>query len=290
MADGSLKATTSASQLTTYSMCPRKYAFTYVWKAEPEFRSIALVTGTLVHGGIDWWFGEKLEGRTPTLEALDRIVEADVLAATLETDGLRWKDGNAEDLERDVKRFLHTYLAEFGEEQVKQIEAPFAVALVDADTGIEVGREMRGFLDLVLVDDRVVELKTSARGWRQDDLARHVQVGAYAYALHHLRGERTTLEVRVIVKLKGTPRVERHTISRGDSEIRWWLRAAADIEAAITRGHFPPAPSMLCGECEYQSQCLGMTEIASRSMREIVVEAETAANDGGPNPRLPDAA
>jgi hypothetical protein len=35
----------------------------------------------------------------------------------------------------------------------------------------------------------------------------------------------------------------------------WWFAAAAEIERAIAAGHFPPQPSPLCGECEYERAC-----------------------------------
>lgn len=38
--------TTSASQLTAYSMCPRLYAMRYVYHVDPEFRSLNLALGS----------------------------------------------------------------------------------------------------------------------------------------------------------------------------------------------------------------------------------------------------
>lgn len=259
-----ISPTTSASQLTAHSMCPRKYACSYIWGLEPEFRSTALITGSVVHAGIEWWFNEKLEGRIPTLDDLDRIIEADVLAATLDDETIRWKGGSAAELEVDAKRYVRAYVAACSDLPVKSMEAPFEVPLVDPDTGVVVGRDIRGFFDLVLADDRVVEIKTAAKGWREDDLARHLQVGAYAYVWSTLHGGPSQIEVHVIVKLKGTPRVERYTIERGEADTRWWLQAAAAIESAIASGNFPPSPSMLCNECEYQSACLKMVGEVSR--------------------------
>ncbi|MFI5297577.1 MAG: RecB family exonuclease [Polyangiales bacterium] len=272
MAEGfKLKPTTSASQLTSYSMCPRKYAFSSVWNVEPEFRSVAMVTGTIVHGGVDWWYGERLAGRVPTFAQLDMIVESDVLATTTDDTTLRWKDGNPDQLEVDAKRLLRAYLTDHGDLPVSAIEHPFRVPLIDPDTGLTVGRDLAGFFDLVLTEDKIVELKTSSRGWREDDLARHIQVGSYAYAYNTMHGGPSQIEVHVIVKLKGTPRVEKYSIERGEADIGWFIQAAAAIESAIAAGHFPPAPSMLCNECEYQSACLRMTHAVN--VRELPANA-----------------
>lgn len=259
MRDLSIPGTTSASQLVAYTACARRYALSYVWQVEPEFKSTALILGSVVHAGIGWWHEEKLAERTPSLEALDRIVEADVLAATLDDATIRWKkDADAASLEADAKRFIRVYLEAYGDLPVKSTEMLFSVPLVDPDTGRVLGRDLKGFFDLVLADDRIVEIKTSAKGWREDDLARHLQVGAYAYVWNTLHGGPSQVDVLVIVKLKGTPRVERYSIERGEADTRWFLQAAAAIEDAIEARVFPPSPSMLCNECEYQKTCLSM--------------------------------
>ena len=259
MRDPRLSPTTSASQLVAFSMCPRKYFLSYILQLDPEFRSTALILGTVVHAGVDWWFEERIAGRTPTFEALDKIVESDVMAQTLDDKSIRWKESSPDALEADAKRFLRVYLTECGDLPVKAVETAFTVPLVDPDTGVVVGRDLRGFFDLVLEDETVIEVKTSGKGWRADDLARHLQIGAYCYVANTLHAAPSPVNVHVIVKLKGTPRVEKYTLERGDAETRWWLHAAAAIEGAIASGHFPPAPSQLCNECEFQSACLKMT-------------------------------
>lgn len=67
------------------------------------------------------------------------------------------------------------------------------------------------------------------------------------------------IEVQVIVKLKREPRVETYTIERGEEQTRWWLAAAREIERAIAAGNFPPSPSALCHECEYETACAAFT-------------------------------
>src|SRR5688572_20236335 len=91
MADLEVPPTTSASQLVSYAMCPRKYAAQYVYGVEPEFTSLPLVLGSVVHSGIEWWFGERLEGRSPTIDQALDVVCADLIAATSGVN-VRWKD------------------------------------------------------------------------------------------------------------------------------------------------------------------------------------------------------
>jgi len=266
MPDQTLPPATSASQLVTYAMCARKYFCTYVAEVEPEFRSLSLVLGSAVHSGIAWYFEQRLEGRIPVTAAAEEIVSADVLALTTDAN-IRWKEQTPEGLELDARRFVRLYLTQYGHLSVKAVEVPFAVPLADPDTGEVLGRELKGYFDLVLDDNRVIELKTSARGWSDDSLARHLQVGAYAFVWNTLHGGPSMLDVHVIVKLKREPRVETYSIERGEPATRWWLQAAAAIEHAIQSGAFPPSPSMLCNECEYGSACLRMTGVVEERPR-----------------------
>ena len=247
---------TSASQLVSYTMCPRKYAFQYVHGIEPEFRSLSLVLGSAVHSAVGWWFTERLAGKTPAVCDAEEIVAADILATTVDAP-IRWKEATPASLEAEARALVRTYLLAKGEIEVTAVEQAFQVDLVDSASGEVLGRPMKGYFDLVLPDDRVVELKTSARGWASEDLSRHLQVGAYAFALQQMRSRPSELEVHVVVKLKREPRVETYEVERGDSGTRWWLRAASEIEGAIASGHFPPKPSPLCRECEFETTCAG---------------------------------
>lgn len=254
MADGGLPATTSASQLVSYSMCPRKYACQYVLGLEPEFTSTALIVGSVVHSGIEWWFGERLLGGSPTIEQALEIVAADFTAATADV-RVRWKDHTPESLENQVRELIRTYLTEHGDLPVVAIEQPFEVDLEDPmDPARTLPRKLRGYFDLVLEDTTVVELKTSAKGWPESFLVRHLQIGAYAFAWNVHHGGPCQLDVHVVIKTK-KPRVEAHRIERGEPGTKWWFEATAAIEAAILAGHFPPSPGPLCMECEFQGAC-----------------------------------
>ncbi len=249
---------TSASQLVTHSMCPRKYAFNYCWGTPPAFRSLALVLGSAVHSALGWYFEQRILGVTPVIAEVEAILSADLQAET-EGKNVRWKDHTPASLEEEGRRLVRAYLAAKADLPVVAVEQAFVVDLMDPFTGEYVGRQMKGFFDLVLDGGRVVELKTSSRGWQEFDLIRHLQVGAYAFAWNSLHGGPSQLEVQVLVKLKREPRVETYGIERGEEHTRWWLAAARDIERAIASGIFPPSPSALCHECEYEAACASFT-------------------------------
>lgn len=254
-----LPPATSASQLVSYVTCGRKYFLQYVEHAEPEYRSLNLVLGSAVHSSIGWYFSERTEGREPTVAGAEDICAIDLEALSMDQP-IRWKKNETPvSLEAEARRLVRTFLDTNSHLSVMKIEERFEVPLVHPKTGETIGRPLRGFFDFVL-EDRILELKTSSRGWSEFDLIRHLQVGGYAFASHVLYPNLPRVEVNVIVKLKGRPRVEKYLVERTPTELGWWLEAAGTIEAAIQSGSFPPSPSPLCHTCEYEKKCQGMTE------------------------------
>ena len=100
---------TSASQLQTWASCGRKYAAKYVLHLAPEYRSTALVVGSVVHSVLGFHYEERRDGRTVSREHLQRIIQAD-LAAEIAESNLRWKDETPESLEAEVTRLVSLYL------------------------------------------------------------------------------------------------------------------------------------------------------------------------------------
>jgi hypothetical protein len=264
MADLELPRTTSASQLVSYAMCARKYAAQYVYGIEPEFTSLSLVLGSVVHSGVEWWFGERLEGRSPTIPSALEIVTVDLIASTAEVN-VRWKDTTPEELSSQARDLVRAYLEERGEMPVAAMEVGFAVELEDPrNEGSFLPRALKGYFDLVLDDNTVIELKTSARAWPESFLERHLQVGAYASVWNALHGGPSQVELHVLVKNK-KPRLDHVRVERGEGHTAWWFGAAKAIEDAILDGHFPPSPGPLCVECEYQRTCARWGDVTGDS-------------------------
>ncbi|MFO0590491.1 MAG: PD-(D/E)XK nuclease family protein [Polyangiaceae bacterium] len=260
-----LPPTTSASQLTSYAMCPRKYYLGYVLEEEAEFRSTSLVLGSAVHGALGWFFSERLQGNRPDAADAERIVTADLLALTA-GEHVRRKTATFASLDEEGRRLVRLYLQTNANLSVAAVEVPFQVDLVHPGTGAVVGRPLRGYFDLVLQDGTIVELKTSSKGWNEEGLARHLQVGAYTYAIDVGEGAWTGLLVHVLVKLVRAPRLETYRVDRTVAGLGWWIRAASEIEDAITAHHFPPSPSPLCLECEHARACARMAPRAARPL------------------------
>ncbi len=246
----------SASQLSTYARCPRKFRYRYLDNAEPEFRGVGLALGSVVHGAAQWWFERKRDGAEPTMKEAMDIVRADFAAAI--HDGLRWGAWTPNDLRTQAERLVRTFIEKFGELHVEATEQRFELSLYDPETGESATRPLVGYFDFSLGAGRVLELKTARSDYTPLDLTTSLQFAAYLMALDQ-QSESAELDLVVLIKNR-VPRIQRIKLHPNARSERWFLRAATDIERSIHAGLFPPAPGFGCASCEYQRRCLGAME------------------------------
>ncbi len=243
---------TSASQLSTYAGCPRRYEMRYVLKLEPAHRGTGLALGTAVHGAVQWFFEERLNVAEPCIEAVLQIFGAD-LAAELARDDIDWKSMTAESLRVMGERLVRTFLEHAAHLEVVLTEVPFELPIIDPVSGAQLPRNLIGYFDMELKNGNVIELKTAKSSYSEVALVTNLQFAAYRTAARYAGVD---VELYALVKNK-TPKVQ-HVVLPHSAEIsRWFNAAAAQIERAILAGHFPPAPGMMCSSCEYRRECLG---------------------------------
>ncbi len=247
---------TSASQLNCYAACPRRYRYRYLDHAEPEYRSVSLALGSAVHSAIGWWYAERRQGRTPSIDEGAEVVRADLSAALNgETRLGRWTEP---DLAFHAEKLVRCFLAEHGDLPVKESEVGFGLELHDPETGEVLPRKLIGYLDFVLDDRRAVELKTARSNYTEVDVAASIQFGTYLRALRELNIA-DELDVTVIVKNK-VPRLQEIRLHPTPAREAWTLATTSGIEQAILSGRYPLAPGRGCAQCEYSGRCLGVTE------------------------------
>lgn len=251
MPPSELPSMTSASQLSTYATCPRRYAYRYVERRAPERRALGLALGSAVHSALQWWFEMRREGGVADVEGVLEIVRAD-LAAALSVGGFAWRAETTESLVAEAERLVRSFLATHAELPVLETEVPFELDLVDPETGEILPRRLIGYLDFELQTGNFIELKTAKRAYSETDLRVGLQFAAYR-TLARYHG--VDVEVLALVRTK-VPRVQ-HVVLPHDAQVsRWFMGAAVRIERAILAGHFPPAPGMACSSCDYRQACL----------------------------------
>lgn len=245
---------TSASQLSTYASCPRRYELRYVLKVEPERRGTGLALGSAVHGGVQWWFEQRAAGEQPDVEQALRIFRAD-LGAGLAYSNIDWRGTTHDQLRQDGERLVRAFLHEHGDLDVRAVEVPYEMAIVDPVTGQHLPRALVGYLDMELASGNIIELKTARAAYSEIALATNLQFAAYRTAGRYAGVD---VEVYALVRTK-TPKIQHVVLPHDHRVSRWFMHAAASIERAILAGHFPPAPSPTsCGVCEFQRTCLGI--------------------------------
>lgn len=144
--------------------------------------------------------------------------------------------------------------------EIVAVEQPFAVPLVDQETGEVLDRDLVGSVDLLERDAEglvVVDLKTAARKYTDLQVEASPQLSVYSYATT-MAGfadqEDLRLRFDVLTKTK-EPELHRYSTTRDLGANRRLFRLASEVIHAVETGVFPPNPRWQCKECQYRSQC-----------------------------------
>jgi putative RecB family exonuclease len=243
----------SASRISLYLQCPRKYAFRYVEQVVVPWKSTALAFGSAVHSALEYFHKERMEGRTPKTDEIASLFVSDWHAQ--QVDDLRFKEGeDANSLRVMGEALVRLYVEGHQDIRVVAVESGFQIPLVEPTTGEVLGPDLKGFFDLILEGDTIVELKTAAKAYDKGSLARHIQLTSYRYAYAQLFKRDATIKVTSLLKQR-KPRIETYEAIRTREDDAWFVHLAVESNRGIEAGIFPPSPSFLCGDCEYAEQC-----------------------------------
>ena len=236
----------SASKITTYLQCPRRYKFRYLMKLAQPWKASALALGSAVHSALESFHQQRVAGRSMTPKSVGELFRIDW--ASEQIDAIRYKESEtSSDLATTGEQLVRLYAAANQNVEVRAAEVPFELPVVE-------GVVLRGLFDVLLADDRVREMKTAARNYDAAMLQRHVQISAYAWAYSVLFGRQAVIEVVAMLKLR-QPRIETHEVTRSAAEQSWFVELAVEVARAIEAGAFPPNPTYACAGCEYAEPC-----------------------------------
>jgi CRISPR/Cas system-associated exonuclease Cas4 (RecB family) len=145
--------------------------------------------------------------------------------------------------------------------EIVAVEQPFAVPLIDQETGEVLERDLVGTLDLLERDAKrrlvVVDLKTSARRYTNLQVEASLQLSVYSYAtglLGYADPDDVRLRFDVLTKTK-QPELHRYWTTRDRAANVRLFRLAAEVLRAIEVGVFHPVVSWQCKECPFRSKC-----------------------------------
>ena len=243
----------SVSQINQYLMCPLKYRFHYVDELPAAFKSADLAFGSAIHAAVEWWHKHRENEKGPEWQDVARIFEADLQAQAF--DMLKFKNGGSiESLLDKGKQVLAVYLKSYKGKEVRAVELPFRVPVLDLETGEALELPLDGYIDLVEADDTVVELKTAAKVYSPIEIIQHLQLSAYAYAYGWLYKTKPKLRIDILTKSK-VPAMHSFEVNRDKNELVRFFHIAKGVLQSIKAGHFYPNEGWQCPGCEYFEAC-----------------------------------
>ena len=235
----------SPTQVRTYLDCSARWWFKYA-QGLPEPKTSSLALGSAVHQALEANFREKLE----TKEDLDTLGVVGLFRQAWQEQADRTEFRDEEDAD-EIGRVGEQLVARYMDEAAPYIE-PAAVELdVQGEIG---GVQVRGIVDLLDVDGRVVDVKTAAR--KPSGIAPD-----YAFQLATYRqiapGASGAARLDTLVKTKTVQLVQQsYTVSEQD------IRATETLYPLVQEGiraklYFPNRRSMMCSRrnCAFWRQC-----------------------------------
>jgi putative RecB family exonuclease len=264
----------SYSQITQYMICPLKFQFQYVQGVSPEFIGAALPFGSAIHHTIALLYKQ--------LQATDKAPSKSEVQEVF-ADRWEWQQKN-EQIEVKFKAGKESWdsLKDMG---AKMLAAYYdyadSMSMLVGENVVCVEQGLRGDLvkntdsmsfvgviDLILRDPsnpnlfHIIDHKTAARRYDENKVAKDMQLTAYKWLVEksgYLGDDSDEYELSlrwdVILKLKKEPVVERYTTTRGETDVRRFLRTTRVILRAIENAVFFPQPSWACADCGFKFLC-----------------------------------
>jgi len=238
----------SHSQIEMYLRCPKQWEYRYVegLKVPP---SGALIEGRCYHEALERNFKQKIV--TQADMSLDDCLDAFSLAwdsTLIEEEFINWGEKSPGLIKDEGVRLVREY---------RLAISPSVLPLKVEELYVSevAGVKFVCIVDLEDMSLAVIDHKTSARKYIQDDVDKSLQASAAAFVLN--RG--IVFYNHVAVKTKA-PQIQIIKTYRTRSDIDWWAAMAAMVVAQMRTGISPPRPTgWWCSErfCGFYDRCRG---------------------------------
>ncbi len=253
----------SISQVKTYLRCARQYELKYVKGIKPAFIPIALAFGSAFHAALAFYYGMIHElGTAPTvgettqvfIDAWRNAADGPLPLQAEEDDAC--VDHEAKGAQMIAAFYTHAALTPVA---VEAVEQGFGVELHDPDTGELLEETLVGAFDLVVLEGEryvIIEHKSAARRYSQDQLRYDVQPTAYKLAARHLGLGQVGVRFQVVTKTK-MPAVQLADLVRGEHDEEDFMRTVVGVLRAIDAKAFYPVRGWQCRGCQFAHACAG---------------------------------
>lgn len=256
----------SYSQLSTYLICPMKYAHSYVWGTPREVEPVALDFGTAIHRAVAAFYEALM--KTKKIMPLDQMIAAFEDSLKEETSDeaveLAFKEGETlESLRLQGIELVKLFHAEVKPQKVVAVEYPFQVTVPDVINGGDLPIDLKGYLDVIECDDKgthvIGELKTSSMRFSNVRLEYDLQPTVYSYAMTKMNlassAEDSLIRYDVLLKTK-KPAFERYFVTRSAKDHERLIHLINQVLRAIENRLFYRHLGWQCDGCQFHQACL----------------------------------
>ena len=244
----------SISRMKTYLNCPRKFKFWYVDKLPKLFKPAGLALGNVVHSTAEWLNRRLCEGQKPELDDVLKIFRSDWFSLSQDEIRFDGKENEDEMLAKAIELLKLLHERQTNGTQIREVEMPFQLSLVDRETGEILEAPLRGVFDWVESEDVLVEMKTSARVHDTDSSDNRLQLAAYDYAYREMFGRSPRIKVLNLLKTK-EPKLLEKEILLDERDYQNLVGTTKLFLAGVQNRIFHPNKSFMCKNCEYAGVC-----------------------------------
>jgi hypothetical protein len=235
----------SPSQVRTFLDCQARWWFKYGLML-PETRSSSLALGLAAHRALELNFREKLE----THEDLDTAGIVMIFRdAWMEQVGQT--QFTKDESQHDIRRIGERLVAKYMDEVAPQIEP----AAVEMDVQGEIfGVRVRGHVDLLDIDGRLIDIKTASRQPSSVSPDYAFQLATYRQITPGASGE---VRIDSLVKT-ATPQIVQQSYTVGEQDLRATKVLFPMVQGAMGSGMYcPNRQSLLCSQkyCGFWKEC-----------------------------------
>ena len=256
----------SYSQLSTFLICPMKYAHSYVWGTPPETKPIALPFGKAIHKGAEIFYRSIME--TGEISPVDQVIETFKIVFDRETKNpdleLTMKEGETiGGLREQGIELVKLFHKEILPQKIAGVEVPFSISIPDIlNGGGDLPIKLVGYFDLVERDEQgtylIVELKTSAQRFSSLRLEYDLQATTYSYAMTKLKvaTSESSCLIRYDVLLKQKKvSFERYFVTRTEADHKRLIHLINMVLKAIENRIFYRNSDWPCADCQFKKAC-----------------------------------
>ena len=238
----------SVSQVKLYLLCPLKYFYRYI-KRLPAPPSSELTLGRSVHAALETNFRQKVTTQQDL--PLSHVTDAFSGAWDQEAKETAFEEGEKPGEVKDEGiRILGVYHPTVAPTiQPKAVEQSFELTFAN------VPYTFKGKIDLVDIQDRVIDHKTTKRAPTLEQVKQDVQLTAYSLAHQVTQGKpESSLRLDVAVRTK-TPKILHMETARQPKDHTRFLKLLGYVAKGIQSGLFFPNPNFTCPSCPYRRHC-----------------------------------